>query len=158
MARRKALPAYPYSQQTTVTTFLLLKHCEVILSIKITALDHFVLTVQDIDASIEFYTRVLGMEAITFGEGRHALRFGRQKINLHQAGQEITPHARVPASGSADVCLLTSTPLTDVLAHLAHCGIDAESDVVPRTGAVGAIESVYLRDPDGNLIEVSRYQ
>ena len=138
-------------------TCLLPKHYETTLSIKITALDHLVLTVQDVDKSIEFYTRVLGMEAITFGEGRRALRFGQQKINLHQAGEEIAPHARVPSSGSADVCLLTSTPLTDVLAHLAHCGIAAESDAVPRTGAVGAIESVYLRDPDGNLIEVSRY-
>ena len=124
----------------------------------ITALDHLVLTVADIPRSVDFYTRVLGMEAITFGEGRKALRFGSQKINLHQLGAEVLPNAARATAGSADLCLLTDTPLPQVLAELAAHQIEAISDIVPRTGAVGAIESVYLRDPDGNLLEISRYQ
>ena len=123
----------------------------------ITALDHLVLTVADVARSIDFYTRVLGMEAITFGEGRKALRFGSQKINLHQLGAEVLPNAARATAGSADLCLLTDTPLPQVLAELATHQIEAISDIVPRTGAVGAIESVYLRDPDGNLLEISRY-
>ena len=123
----------------------------------ITALDHLVLTVADVARSIDFYTRVLGMEEITFGEGRKALRFGSQKINLHQLGAEVLPNAARATAGSADLCLLTDTPLPQVLAELAAHQIEAISDIVPRTGAVGAIESVYLRDPDGNLLEISRY-
>ena len=123
----------------------------------ITALDHLVLTVADVARSIDFYTRVLGMEAITFGEGRKALRFGSQKINLHQLGAEVLPNAARATAGSADLCLLTDTPLPQVLAELAAHQIEVISDIVPRTGAVGAIESVYLRDPDGNLLEISRY-
>ena len=123
----------------------------------ITALDHLVLTVADVARSIDFYTRVLGMEAITFGEGRKALRVGSQKINLHQLGAEVLPNAARATAGSADLCLLTDTPLPQVLAELAAHQIEAISDIVPRTGAVGAIESVYLRDPDGNLLEISRY-
>ena len=124
----------------------------------ITALDHLVLTVADVARSIDFYTRVLGMEAITFGEGRKALRFGSQKINLHQLGAEVLPNAARATAGSADLCLLTDTPLPQVLAELAAHQIEAISGIVPRTGAVGAIESVYLRDPDGNLLEISRYE
>ena len=123
----------------------------------ITALNHLVLTVADVARSVDFYTRVLGMEAITFGEGRKALRFGSQKINLHQLGAEVLPNAARATAGSADLCLLTDTPLPQVLAELAAHQIEAISDIVPRTGAVGAIESVYLRDPDGNLLEISRY-
>ena len=122
-----------------------------------TALDHPVPTVADVASTIDFYTRVLGMEAITFGEGRKALRFGSQKINLHQLGAEVLPNAARATAGSADLCLLTDTPLPQVLAELAAHQIEAISDIVPRTGAVGAIESVYLRDPDGNLLEISRY-
>ena len=123
----------------------------------ITALDHLVLTVADVARSVDFYTRVLGMEEITFGEGRKALRFGCQKINLHQLGAEVLPNAARATAGSADLCLLTDTPLPQVLAELAAHQIEAISGIVPRTGAVGAIESVYLRDPDGNLLEISRY-
>ena len=125
---------------------------------KITALDHLVLTVANIEKSIAFYTQVLGMEEITFGEGRKALLFGRQKINLHQRGAEVLPNAQNAACGSADLCLLTDTPLPQVLTELQQHGIEPISGVVPRTGAVGAIESVYLRDPDGNLLEISRYE
>ena len=125
---------------------------------KITALDHLVLTVADIEKSIAFYTQVLGMEEITFGEGRKALLFGRQKINLHQRGAEVLPNAQNAACGTADLCLLTDTPLPQVLTELQQHGIEPISGVVPRTGAVSAIESVYLRDPDGNLLEISRYE
>ena len=125
---------------------------------KITALDHLVLTVANIEKSIAFYTQVLGMEEITFGECRKALLFGRQKINLHQRGAEVLPNAQNAACGTADLCLLTDTPLPQVLTELQQHGIEPISGVVPRTGAVGAIESVYLRDPDGNLLEISRYE
>ena len=125
---------------------------------KITALDHLVLTVANIEKSIAFYTQVLGMEEITFGEGRKALLFGRQKINLHQRGAEVLPNAQNAACGTADLCLLTDTPLPQVLTELQQHGIEPIGGVVPRTGAVGAIESVYLRDPDGNLLEISRYE
>ncbi len=124
---------------------------------KITALDHLVLTVADVAASVRFYTEILGMEEITFGEGRKALRFGNQKINLHQRGAEVLPNAQHAACGTADLCLLTDTPLEEVLAELAAHDVTALSGIVPRTGAVGAIQSVYLRDPDGNLLEISCY-
>lgn len=121
-------------------------------------LDHLVLTVKSIDASCEFYNRVLGMEICTFAEGRKALRFGQQKINLHAAGREFEPMAHKPTPGSADLCLITTVPLPDVMAHLANCDVVVESGPVARTGAAGAIESVYFRDPDRNLIEVSNYR
>jgi catechol 2,3-dioxygenase-like lactoylglutathione lyase family enzyme len=116
-----------------------------------------VLTVADIDRTVEFYTRVLGMRAETFGEGRRALRFGRQKINLHQAGREFEPKASRPVPGSADLCFVTDVPLEEVQQHLAACGVPVEEGPVDRTGAVGPIRSVYLRDPDANLLEVSNY-
>lgn len=125
---------------------------------KIDRLDHFVLTVRDLDATVEFYTRVLGMELVTFGaQGRKALSFGSQKINLHVAGKEFEPKARTPVPGSADVCFITATPLDEVQAHLAAHGVAVEEGPVPRTGAVGPITSVYIRDPDGNLVEISNY-
>jgi len=122
---------------------------------KLDALDHLVLTVQDIDATCAFYTRALGMEVVTFGEGRKALAFGSQKINLHQAGREFEPKAERPTPGSADLCFLTSVPLDQVQAHLAVAGVTIIEGPVRRTGATGPILSVYLRDPDRNLIEVS---
>ncbi len=120
----------------------------------IDSLDHLVLTVRDLDATIAFYRDWLGMEAVTFGEGRTALAFGRQKINLHVAGKEIQPNAAVATPGSGDLCFLTSTPVADVRARAAVLGI-AIIEAGRRTGAVGPIESVYARDPDGNLVEVS---
>ncbi|MBI5110118.1 MAG: VOC family protein [Rhodocyclales bacterium] len=122
---------------------------------KIDSLDHLVLTVRDIDATVEFYQRVLGMDAVTFGAGRRALAFGRQKINLHPAAAPLKPHAATPMPGSADICLVTSTPVAEVVAHLGRQGVTVEEGPVPRTGATGPILSVYFRDPDGNLIEVS---
>jgi len=120
-------------------------------------LDHLVLTVADIDATVAFYTRVLGMTGMTFAGGRRALAFGAQKINLHRAGREFVPHARQPAPGTADFCLITSVPLAAAMAHVRACGVTIEEGPVKRTGATGAIESFYFRDPDGNLVEVSNY-
>jgi uncharacterized protein (DUF952 family)/catechol 2,3-dioxygenase-like lactoylglutathione lyase family enzyme len=124
-------------------------------AIVIDRLDHLVLTVADIDATCRFYTDVLGMRVERFGEGRTALRFGFQKINLHQRGAEIDPHAAHPLPGSADLCLLTLTPMSTVAAHLQANSVDIVTGPVRRTGAIGPIESIYFRDPDGNLIEVS---
>jgi catechol 2,3-dioxygenase-like lactoylglutathione lyase family enzyme len=124
---------------------------------EIISLDHLVLTVRDIEATCDFYVRVLGMELVVFGENRKALRFGQQKINLHQAGQEFEPKALKPTSGATDLCLLTEMPLPQAIEHLQACGVAIESGIVQRTGAVGAIASIYIRDPDGNLLEISNY-
>ena len=120
--------------------------------------DHVVLTVASIDATVDFYTRVLGMTAVTFGDGRTALRFGDSKINLHQAGHEFEPKARHPAPGSMDLCFIVDDPIEDVLAELAAASVTVEEGPVARTGATGKIVSCYLRDPDGNLIELSNYR
>jgi len=124
---------------------------------KIDALDHLVLTVADVAASIAFFTRVLGMQEVTFGAGRKALSFGVQKINLHEHGKEFEPKAGRPTPGSADLCLLTSSSTAQVIEHLRKQQVEIEEGPVQRTGARGPIESVYFRDPDGNLIEVSHY-
>ncbi len=118
-------------------------------------LDHLVLTVADPDRTIAFYRDVLGMEEVTFGEGRKALAFGSSKINLHRAGHEFEPKADRPTPGSADVCLVTATPLEQVRAELAEHGVPVEEGPVERTGARGALLSVYVRDPDANLVEIS---
>ena len=118
-------------------------------------LDHLVLTVADVGATARFYRDVLGMEEITFGEGRTALRFGAQKINLHPAAAPFEPKAAHPRPGSADLCFLTDATLADWQAHLAAAGVAIEEGPVARTGARGPIRSIYLRDPDGNLIEIS---
>jgi catechol 2,3-dioxygenase-like lactoylglutathione lyase family enzyme len=123
--------------------------------ISVDHLDHFVLTVADVSATEAFYQRVLGMHPVTFANGRHALAFGNQKINLHQSGREIRPCAARPTPGSADLCFITSTPLSEVVTTLTNLGVPVEDGPVPRTGATGPIVSVYLRDPDGNLIELS---
>jgi catechol 2,3-dioxygenase-like lactoylglutathione lyase family enzyme len=125
--------------------------------VKIERLDHLVLTVKDVEATVGFYATALGMQPVSFGAGRRALAFGRQKINLHPAEAPLVPYAARPTPGSADLCLITSTPIPDVMAHLQSIGVAIEEGPVPRTGAVGPITSVYLRDPDGNLIEVSTY-
>ena len=119
------------------------------------SLDHLVLTVRDLDAAIDFYTGVLGMSEVTFGAGRKALTFGSQKINLHVAGAEFKPHARAPLPGSADLCFLTTVPLEAAMAHVRSCGIAIEEGPVLRTGATGPILSFYMRDPDGNPIEIA---
>ncbi len=119
--------------------------------------DHIVLTVADIAASCRFYERVLGMQVVTFAGGRQALAFGQQKINLHQRGQEFEPKAHAPTPGAADLCFISSTPLSAVIAHLHECGVPLLEGPVARTGAMGPITSVYFRDPDHNLIEVATY-
>jgi len=124
---------------------------------KVKRLDHFVLTVRNIETTCNFYARVLGMEVIIFGVDRKALRFGDQKINLHQSGKEFEPKAMAPTPGSGDLCFVTETPLAQAIKHLDDCGIEILEGPVPRTGATGLIESVYIRDPDGNLIEISNY-
>ena len=119
-------------------------------------LDHLVLTVADVDATIAFYTSALGMEEVSFGN-RRALRFGSQKINLHQAGNEFEPKAARPTPGSGDLCFITKAPMDEVICHLNATGHTIEVGPVERTGAVGKLRSVYLRDPDFNLIEISNY-
>ncbi|MGB4947825.1 MAG: VOC family protein [Candidatus Competibacter denitrificans] len=122
---------------------------------KIDSLDHLVLTVKDINTTASFYSKVLGMDIITFGGGRKTLSFGAQKINLHQHKKEFEPKAQQPTPGSADLCFLTSAPLPEVVSHLTSCNVTVIEGPIQRTGATGAILSVYFRDPDMNLIEVS---
>lgn len=126
-------------------------------NVNIDRIDHFVLTVADLEATRRFYCQGLGMELVTFGGGRHALAFGRQKINLHIKGQELEPKARTPLPGSGDFCLISTQPLEEWIAHLGAQGIGIELMPSPRTGATGPIRSIYLRDPDGNLVEISNY-
>lgn len=131
--------------------------------VEIAAIDHFVLTVASIEATCAFYEKALGMGVERFrpaagGAERVALKFGGQKINLHRAGAEFKPHARQPLAGSGDFCLIAATPVEQVKAHLQSCGIAVELGPVPRTGATGKLLSIYFRDPDGNLVEVSNRQ
>jgi len=125
--------------------------------VRVDRLDHLVLTVADIGATVGFYTRVLGMKAVTFGPGRTALTFGTSKINLHEAGREFEPKALRPTPGSADVCLIVDDDIGEVITELAAAGIAIEEGPVARTGATGPIVSCYIRDPDQNLIELSNY-
>lgn len=124
---------------------------------RIDSIDHLVLTVKDIDTTCAFYGQNLGMKVVTFSGERKALAFGRQKINLHQQGDEFTPKAHRPSPGSADLCLITSTPLQTVIAHLNARAVEIIEGPVARSGARGPIESIYLRDPDLNLIEIANY-
>lgn len=120
-------------------------------------IDHLVLTVADIDKTVEFYTQIMGFEVVIFGDNRKALAFGNQKINLHQKGKEFEPKAEHPTCGSADLCFISRTDIFEVLEELKQKGISIIEGVVNRTGAMGKIQSVYFRDPDHNLIEVSTY-
>ncbi len=124
---------------------------------KLDRIDHLVLTVKDIAITVDFYTTVLCMEKVSFGEGRVALVFGNQKINLHQLGNEFEPKAQNVMPGSVDLCLITLTPINDAIKHIKSCGVNIIEGPVNRTGAKGSIISVYFRDPDQNLIEVSNY-
>jgi catechol 2,3-dioxygenase-like lactoylglutathione lyase family enzyme len=125
---------------------------------RVVSLDHLVLTVRSVEATCAFYAGVLGMEFVTFGEGRKALKFGSQKINLHEQGKEFEPKAAQPTPGSADLCFVTDAPLSEVIEHLNSVGVPILEGPVVRAGAVGPIRSVYFRDPDANLIEVSVYE
>ncbi len=118
-------------------------------------LDHLVLTTYSRDACVDFYTRVLGMTLESFGQGRLALRFGSQKINIHERGRELEPKAHLPVPGALDVCFIADRPLDDVIAHLTACNWPIIEGPVERTGATRKLRSIYVRDPDLNLIEVS---
>lgn len=126
---------------------------------RVRAVDHLVLTVRSIPDTVRFYTKVLGMRSAQFeaadGSSRWALNFGQNKINLHQKGREYEPKAAAPTCGSADICLLTDAPMADWLQHMANHSVDIVEGPVTRSGATGAIQSVYVRDPDANLIEIS---
>lgn len=124
---------------------------------KISHLDHFVLTVADIKTTCQFYQSALNFEIISFGENRKALQFGHQKINLHQVGKEFEPKAYHPTVGSADLCFIAETPLEEVIAYLQIQNIDIVKGPIEKTGAMGKILSIYFRDPDQNLIEISNY-
>ena len=113
------------------------------------------LTVKDIEKTISFYESVLGMKKEVFGQGRVALKYGTQKINLHEVGNEFDPKANKPIPGSADLCFITITPLTEAMGHVMKCGVEIIDGPVERTGANGSILSFYIRDPDKNLIEVA---
>ena len=126
-------------------------------TIRVTSLDHLVLTVRDIEATCRFYETVLGMNVITFGGGRKALSFGSQKINLHEVGKEFEPKAAHPTPGSADLCFLIESSLTEFSDHLRSLNMPILEGPISRTGALGPMQSIYVRDPDGNLIEVARY-
>lgn len=126
-------------------------------AITVARIDHLVLTVAELGRSAAFYSRVLGMSLIRFGDGRHALTFGRCKINLHVAGAEHAPHAARPLPGSADLCFVTDDSVDRIMRHLASCGVAIEMGPVRRTGALGPMVSCYFRDPDGNLLEISTY-
>lgn len=125
--------------------------------IAIDRIDHVVLTCQDVERTLAFYQRVLGMEPVTFAGGRRGLAFGRQKLNLHQAGAEFEPKALRPAPGAIDLCFIAATPLDQVIEQLEAQQVRIIEGPVPKTGATGPMTSVYFRDPDGNLIEVSNY-
>ncbi len=124
----------------------------------ISRLDHLVLTVRHLRVTCDFYEKVLGMEVVSFGVDRTALKFGNQKINLHQSGQEIEPNAQNPTPGSGDLCFITNLSPESFLEHLAALEVRVLQSPVERTGAVGKIRSIYFRDPDGNLLEVSTYE
>jgi len=125
--------------------------------VRVVSLDHLVLTVQDIPRAIKFYVEVLGMQEVTFGDNRKALAYGQQKINLHKFGEEFEPKAASPLPGSADLCFIIDGPLDELIIHLNDNNIVILQGPIARTGALGEINSVYIRDPDQNLIELSSY-
>ena len=125
---------------------------------RITHIDHLVLTVEDINKTTRFYESVLGMEKAMFGENRVALKFGNQKINVHQKGKEFEPKAKTPTPGSVDLCFITDTEISQTIEHIKSKGIEIIEGPVERTGAEGSILSIYFRDPDCNLIEVAYYK
>jgi len=126
-------------------------------AMKVVFLDHIVLTVRDVDKTCKFYHDVLGMDVVEFAKGRKALHFGEQKINLHPTGSWVEPKAHQPTPGSADLCLITMTPIDEVIEHLKDNDVSILEGPVDKIGAMGRIISVYFRDPDNNLIEVSNY-
>lgn len=125
---------------------------------QIERIDHLVLTVKNIEASCAFYTKVLGMKEVTFQSGRKAVWFGNQRLNFHEYGKEFDPKALRPVPGSADLCFITPDPIVQIMSHLEICGVKIIEGPLERTGALGPMISIYIRDPDQNLIEISAYQ
>ena len=125
--------------------------------VRVVSLDHLVLTVLDIPRAIKFYVEILGMQEVTFGENRKALAYGQQKINVHKFGEEFEPKAASPLPGSADLCFIIDGPLEEFIKHLNDNNVAILQGPLARTGALGVINSVYIRDPDQNLIELSTY-
>lgn len=125
---------------------------------KIQSIDHIVLTVRDVEATVNFYERVMGMKAVSFGDNRRALCFGNQRLNLHPARAPFKPHAANPTPGSADICFVSLSSMAQVMEHLEKNGIAIEEGPVSRIGALGLMKSIYFRDPDSNLIEVACYE
>ena len=125
---------------------------------QIERIDHLVLTVKNIEASCAFYTKVLGMKEVTFQSGRKAVRFGNQRLNFHEYGKEFDPKALRPVPGSADLCFITRDPIAQIMSHLEICGVKIIEGPLERTGALGPMISIYIRDPDQNLIEISAYK
>jgi catechol 2,3-dioxygenase-like lactoylglutathione lyase family enzyme len=124
---------------------------------RIEAVDHLILTVANVAVTAEWYARVLQMQVVTFEGNRRALRFGSQKVNLHEAGREFEPKALHPTPGSADVCFVTLDPLAEWQKHLKQCGVEIVEGPIAQLGALGPMQSIYLCDPDGNLIELATY-
>lgn len=127
------------------------------MSIQLSHIDHLVITTMDVDRACQFYQQALGVEVVTFKGNRKALSFGRQKINLHLKGHEFEPKAAHPTVGAIDLCFIIEDSLEDAIAHLSALNIPIEEGPIERTGALGPIRSIYLRDPDDNLIELSNY-
>ena len=127
------------------------------MALSLVSLDHLVITATDVAATCSFYGRVLGMRVEAFKGSSRALLFGSHRINVHQQGEELAPRAALPTPGAADFCLITDQPIAEVAAHLADVGVEIELGPVPREGAAGAMTSLYVRDPDLNLVEIARY-
>jgi catechol 2,3-dioxygenase-like lactoylglutathione lyase family enzyme len=125
------------------------------MTIRIKNLDHLVITASNLQATIDFYTKVLGMEHVAFGDNLHSVHFGDQKFNIHDASTNVSPKAKNIVPGSEDFCLISETSVSQVIQHLQDCGVTVEQGPVTRSGAAGVLQSVYFRDPDGNLVEVS---
>ena len=125
---------------------------------KVERLDHLVLTVKNAETSCAFYSKVLGMQEVTFQGGRKAVAFGNQKINFHELDQEFNPRAKQPSPGSADLCFITRAAMAQIINHLEACGVNIIEGPIERTGAMGPMTSIYIRDPDQNLIEIASYQ
>ena len=125
------------------------------MTIRIKNLDHLVITATNLQATIDFYTKVLGMEHVAFGDNLHSVHFGDQKFNIHDASTNVSPKAKNIVPGSEDFCLISETSVSQVIQHLQDCGVTVEQGPVTRSGAAGVLQSVYFRDPDGNLVEVS---
>lgn len=125
--------------------------------VKVERIDHIVLTVEDVQRTVQFYVTVLGMEEKTYGQNFKTLAFGNQRINLHEKGMNAPLKAKHPTPGSGDICLVTTSPMSEVVTHLKKHGVAIEEGPIEREGALGRMESVYFRDPDHNLIEISVY-